>query len=86
MNRFTKDIGALDELLPFAFFDAVTIFLLLVSMVILIVIANYYIIVPTVLLMLSLYFVRRYYIATARDVKRIEAISKFFHFLCLFFI
>jgi ATP-binding cassette subfamily C (CFTR/MRP) protein 4 len=76
MNRFTKDIGSMDELLPYAFFDAVTIFLLMVTMVALIVIANYYMAIPTAVLLIMLFMVRSYYIHTARDVKRIEAVSK----------
>lgn len=76
MNRFTKDLGAMDELLPYSFFDAVTIFLLMVSMVILIIIANYYMAIPTGLLLIGLFSLRAYFIRTARDVKRIEAICK----------
>jgi len=76
MNRFTKDIGSMDELLPYAFFDAVTIFLLMVTMVTLIIIANAYMAIPTAVLLVLLFLVRAYYIHTARDVKRIEAVSK----------
>lgn len=66
----------MDELLPYSFFDAVTIFLLMVSMVILIIIANYYMAIPTGLLLIGLFSLRAYFIRTARDVKRIEAICK----------
>ncbi len=76
MNRFTKDLGAMDELLPYSFFDAVTIFLLMVSMVILIIIANVYMAIPTGFLLIGLFGLRAYFIRTARDVKRIEAICK----------
>ncbi|CAL8104285.1 unnamed protein product [Orchesella dallaii] len=76
MNRFTKDIGAMDELLPYAFFDAITIFLLMISMVILIIVSNYYMSIPTGILIIGLFAMRQYFIKTARDVKRIEAISR----------
>jgi ATP-binding cassette subfamily C (CFTR/MRP) protein 4 len=70
--------GSMDELLPYAFFDAVTIFLLMLTMVALIISSNYYMAIPTAILIIVLFLIRAYYIQTARDVKRIEAISKSF--------
>ena len=77
MNRFTKDIGSMDELLPAAFFDALSIFLLMGGTIIIVIITNYYVIVPAIALLTSLVLIRRFYIKTARHVKRIEAVSKF---------
>lgn len=76
MNRFTKDLGSMDDFLPPAFFDALSIFLLMLGIIIVVCISNYFIIIPSVILMLILYFLRRFYIRSARDVKRIESIGK----------
>ena len=66
----------MDELLPPAFFDALSIFLLSIGVIVIVVVSNYLLIVPTVLLVLALWLMRRFYIRTARDVKRIESVGK----------
>ncbi|OXA46434.1 Multidrug resistance-associated protein 4 [Folsomia candida] len=76
MNRFTKDLGSMDELLPYAMFDAITIFLLMLTMVALIISSNYYMAIPTFALLIILFVIRQYYIKTARAVKRIEALTR----------
>ncbi|CAL8104328.1 unnamed protein product [Orchesella dallaii] len=76
MNRFTKDLGSMDELLPPTFFDMIIIFVNVAGVFVLIIISNYYAIVPTVIVLFILAFVQRYYVATARDVKRIEGVTK----------
>lgn len=84
MNRFTKDIGTIDELLPLALMDTLTIFLQIFGVIVVVIISNYYLAVPTVLLFAALYLIRRFFIETARDVKRIESISKCIYTLCKF--
>ena len=61
---------------PQAFFDALSIFLLMFGVIVIVVISNYLLIVPTVILMIALWLMRRFYIRTARDVKRIESVGK----------
>ncbi|CAL8104322.1 unnamed protein product [Orchesella dallaii] len=76
MNRFTKDLGSMDELLPPTFFDMMMIFVNVAGVFVLIIISNYYTIVPTVIVLVILGYVQRLYLATARDVKRIEGVTK----------
>ncbi|ODM94173.1 hypothetical protein Ocin01_12506 [Orchesella cincta] len=45
-------------------------------LIFIVVLSNYYVIVPAILLILSLWLIRGFYIKTARDVKRLEAITK----------
>ncbi|CAG7831233.1 unnamed protein product, partial [Allacma fusca] len=73
MNRFTKDIGSMDELMPPAFYDAVSYFLLMVGSLGLVIASNYVLVVPSFFLFVILIFMRKFYMKTARDVKRIEA-------------
>jgi ATP-binding cassette subfamily C (CFTR/MRP) protein 4 len=76
MNRFTKDLCSMDESLPSVCFDVMTIFLVMLGVIIVVILSNYYVIIPSTLLVIALWIIRRFYIRTARDVKRIEAISK----------
>jgi len=76
MNRFTKDVGAIDEMLPPAFADTLTIFLKMIGVITIVIISNYYLTVPTVFLFIPMFFMRKYFVQTARDLKRIESLSK----------
>lgn len=77
MNRFTKDLSSMDENLPAAFIDVIEIFLLMIGVIVIVVLSNVYVVVPSILFMISLWLIRGFYIKTARDVKRVEAICKF---------
>lgn len=77
MNRFTKDLSSMDENLPSCFIDVIEIFLVMIGVITIVIMSNVYVIIPSVLLILSLWLIRGFYIKTARDVKRVEAISKF---------
>lgn len=77
LNRFSKDLGAVDELLPNAMIDCSQIMLNLVGAAVVVTTVNYYLSIPTLLLCAIFYLIRRYYIKTSRSVKRLEGISKF---------
>jgi hypothetical protein len=53
------------------------------GVIIIVVISNYLLIVPTVILVIALGLMRRFYIRTARDVKRIESVGMSFSFAYL---
>ncbi|CAL8104325.1 unnamed protein product [Orchesella dallaii] len=76
MNRFTKDLSSMDELLPPTFFDMIIIFMNVAGVFILIIISNYYMIVPAVIVLIVLGFMQRFYVKTSRNVKRIEGVTK----------
>lgn len=76
LNRFSKDMGQVDEILPAVMIDVIQIFLQLLGIIIVIVVVNYYFIIPTVVVGVIFYFLRGYYLSASRNIKRIEAISK----------
>lgn len=76
LNRFSKDMGQVDEILPSVMMDVVQIFLSLFGIVIVIAIVNPIFLVPTAILAVFFYYLRSFYLKTSRDVKRLEAISK----------
>ncbi|XP_035707943.1 multidrug resistance-associated protein 4 isoform X2 [Folsomia candida] len=76
MNRFTRDIGAIDDMLPTAFADTVAIFLSMFGVSVIVILSNYFLTIPTVILFVSLFFIRQYFVTTSRSLKRIESITR----------
>ncbi|KAH0544123.1 probable multidrug resistance-associated protein lethal(2)03659 [Cotesia glomerata] len=76
LNRFSKDIGAIDELLPMAMIDCIQIGLSLVGIIVVVSIANVWLILPTFLVCVIFYILRVIYISTSRSVKRLEGITR----------
>lgn len=75
MNRFVL-MSVLDESLPAACYDVITIFLIMLGVIIVVILSNYYIFIPSTFLLISLMLIRRFYIQTARQVKRLEIICE----------
>lgn len=78
LNRFSKDMGQVDEMLPAVMIDVIQIFLQLGGIIIVIAVVNYYFIIPTLIVGLIFYYLRDYYLTSSRNIKRIEATSKFY--------
>lgn len=76
LNRFAKDLGQVDELLPWVMMDVIQNFLSLFGIVIVITIVNPMNLLVTAVLALIFYAMRSFYLNTSRDVKRLEAVSK----------
>ncbi|KAJ8918452.1 hypothetical protein NQ315_008149 [Exocentrus adspersus] len=76
LNRFSKDIGVLDEALPLTVADTLQIALILLSISIVIGCLNPWVLVPTVIMILIFYLLRIVFLATSRDLKRIEAVTR----------
>ncbi|XP_033124996.1 multidrug resistance-associated protein 4-like [Anneissia japonica] len=76
LNRFAKDIGFMDDLLPLTFADVVQISLMVFGIVTTVVIFNPVVLVFVVPLFVILVFVRTYYLYTSRDIKRMEGITR----------
>lgn len=70
LNRSSRDMGIVDDLLPPTAFDAVEIFVQLLGILILVSIIDYWIIIPTVILIVIFYYVLKYYITSARSIDR----------------
>ncbi|XP_060650132.1 LOW QUALITY PROTEIN: probable multidrug resistance-associated protein lethal(2)03659 [Drosophila nasuta] len=76
LNRFSKDLGQLDEILPTIMLDVMQIFLTLAGVLVVICITNPYFMILTVVLGFVFYQIREFYLKTSRDVKRLEAVSR----------
>lgn len=78
MNRFSNDMGVIDELLPRATLEAIQVFLVMAGILMIVFIVSPLMIIPTVLLGLMFYLFRVVYLKTVQDVKRLEGVSKCF--------
>ncbi len=76
LNRFSRDIGIMDELLPDTFLDAVQLVLFCIGSVVLPSILNPWIILPAIPLMIIFILIGRYYTKTSRDLRRLEGINR----------
>ncbi|XP_019738050.1 multidrug resistance-associated protein 4-like isoform X7 [Hippocampus comes] len=76
LNRFSKDIGHLDSLLPWTFVDFTQVFLQVLGVVIVSTIIMPWILIPFVPLFAAFLWLRRYYLQTSRDIKRLEATTR----------
>ncbi|XP_040061540.1 ATP-binding cassette sub-family C member 4 [Ixodes scapularis] len=75
-NRFAKDLGTIDDLLPPTGLDITFIFLNLLGVLVVVAVISPWIIVPTLVLFVVFFFLRRFYMRTARDVKRLEGVTR----------
>ncbi|KAK5646964.1 hypothetical protein RI129_005428 [Pyrocoelia pectoralis] len=76
LNSFSKDMGAIDELLPGAMLDYVQLSLADLAIVAVIASVNPWLLIPTVLISIVLFCLRRFYLATSRSVKRLEGVTR----------
>ncbi|XP_033150157.1 probable multidrug resistance-associated protein lethal(2)03659 [Drosophila busckii] len=76
LNRFSKDLGQIDELLPTIMLDVVQVFLTLTGIIVVICITNPYYLILTLALGIIFYYIREFYLKTSRDVKRLEAVAR----------
>jgi len=78
LNRFSKDMGAIDELLPKAILDAGQLNLLMLGALIVTCVVNPIFLIPVVITAFIFYWIRRVYLKTSKNIKRLEGISTFF--------
>lgn len=76
LNRFSRDMGVIDEVLPRMLLEAIQILLVMCGILVSVAYANYYMIIVMVVLGFAFIYLRNLYVATARDVKHLEGISK----------
>ncbi|NXQ39329.1 MRP4 protein, partial [Catharus fuscescens] len=76
LNRFSKDIGHLDDLLPLTFLDFVQTLLQIFGVVAVAVAVIPWILIPLIPLFILFIFLRRYFLDTARDIKRLESTTR----------
>ncbi|CAL8127058.1 unnamed protein product [Orchesella dallaii] len=76
LNRFAKDISAVDEYLPQALYDCIEIFMQTIGVVSIVSMNSPILLIPCSILFVLFYFLRRFYFLTARDIKRLEGVAR----------
>nr|XP_045001464.1 ATP-binding cassette sub-family C member 4 [Jaculus jaculus] len=76
LNRFSKDIGHMDDLLPLTFLDFIQTLLLVVSVIAVAAAVIPWIMIPLLPLFIVFLVLRRYFLETSRDVKRLESTTR----------
>ncbi|XP_019856381.1 PREDICTED: multidrug resistance-associated protein 4-like isoform X2 [Amphimedon queenslandica] len=76
LNRFSKDIGFMDDTLVSKLSIFFTLTFQNVGLFLISVVANYYLIILVVIILVAFIGIRWYYLKTARDIKRLEAIAR----------
>eukprot|EP00794_Sanderia_malayensis_P020176 gene20176-22151_t len=83
LNRFSKDMSLVDDMLAFTFFDFCQTGLVVIGILILVAANNPIVFAVVVPIVIVFVIIRQYYIKTAREVKRIEGLMRspvFSHF------
>uniref|UniRef100_A0A8C4HL03 Multidrug resistance-associated protein 4 n=1 Tax=Dicentrarchus labrax TaxID=13489 RepID=A0A8C4HL03_DICLA len=76
LNRFSKDIGQLDANMPWTFVDFIQVFLQILGVIAVSVSVIPWILIPVLPLLLFFLYLRRYFLQTSRDVKRLESTTR----------
>ncbi|KAL3283209.1 hypothetical protein HHI36_006358 [Cryptolaemus montrouzieri] len=76
LNRFSKDMGIVDEYIPFILYDVIAIMVALCGTVAISVFVEPWLLLPCTVLIIFLYICRNFYIVTSRNIKRLEGITR----------
>ncbi|CAG5865642.1 unnamed protein product [Menidia menidia] len=76
LNRFSKDIGYLDSLLPWTFVDFTQVFLQVIGVIAVAAVIIPWILIPVVPLLAVFLLLRHYFLHTSRDIKRLESTTR----------
>lgn len=76
LNRFSKDMGAVDEFLPKAFLDATQVILNMVGAIIVTAAVNPMFLIPVAVMSIIFVFVRKVYLKTSKNIKRLEGVCE----------
>ncbi|VDL78379.1 unnamed protein product [Nippostrongylus brasiliensis] len=76
LNRFSKDVGTMDDQLAFVFFEFLMGTLNFLGIVFVILLLNPIVFLPTLPLLVVFFLLRIVYLASSRDVKRLEATTR----------
>ena len=76
MNRFSKDVGCMDELLPETFLKSIQLILLMLTSVLVPTVINPWTLLIIVPITVLAGLISRYYLRTSRELQRLESICR----------
>ncbi|KAJ7388546.1 hypothetical protein OS493_036913 [Desmophyllum pertusum] len=75
LNRFSKDIGSMDDLLPGQFLFAVQLLLYFFTATVLSAVTNVWLVITCTPLTLLFIYLAKYYLKSAREIRRLDSIT-----------
>lgn len=76
LNRFSKDVGCMDELLPKIFLTSLQLILFLLAAILVPAVANFWVIFTIAPLTLIGVYIVTHYLKSSRELKRLESICR----------
>ena len=76
LNRFSRDIGIMDELLPAVFLECLELLLFSVGAIVFPSILNPWLFLPAIALPAGFVLMGRYYLNSSRDLRRLEGVNR----------
>ncbi|XP_054158398.1 ATP-binding cassette sub-family C member 4-like [Oppia nitens] len=76
LNRVSRDLGIIDDLLPPTAFDAIELLAECLAILVLCVIVDYWLVIPSVALIICLMLVRQFALGTIRRLKKVEGTAR----------
>ncbi|XP_008557311.1 ATP-binding cassette sub-family C member 4 [Microplitis demolitor] len=76
LNRFSKDIGCVDEQLPKCMVEAIQIYAVMLGIFVQIIIVHWWMVFFIIVMIIFYWVIKNIYLATAQDVKRLEGVVK----------
>ncbi|XP_065919840.1 ATP-binding cassette sub-family C member 4-like [Dysidea avara] len=76
LNRFSKDIGFMDDILPSNFLEVITLFLRFFAIMLVACVANYWLFIPATIIVVVQFIFRWFFLHTSRSIKRLEALAR----------
>lgn len=77
LNRFSKDIGTMDEQLPKVMLEALQMTFVICGILVMEAIINQWMLIPIIILIVLFLLGTKFYLKTAQNVKRLEGIGKY---------
>ncbi|CAK1546480.1 unnamed protein product [Leptosia nina] len=75
LNRFSKDMGQVDTLLPLNLIECVGFFFELTAILVVVCLVNWWLLLPTSAVAFLMFLMRAMFLGTSRELKRIDAIA-----------
>ncbi|XP_017889371.1 multidrug resistance-associated protein 4-like [Ceratina calcarata] len=76
LNRFSKDVGSVDEVLPRTMIESIQIFAVMVGILVQVLIINWWTVFPMIVMGFLFWQIRNIYLKTAQAMKRLEGNTK----------
>lgn len=76
LNRFSRDTGCMDEVLPKAFLFAIQLVLAMLFSILVPTVANPWLLFVAVPMAVAVVYISQYYLKTSRQLKRLESINR----------